>query len=201
MNSGDFYIFNNIVKTLIQWSINADLQPQESQVARSQIKHADEHPCTKSDLCLEGCFCAAEAHRQLRFNFIFLFPPLLANNGAVPTPSVHWHLSYSPLGVRVQPLERDGQMGMEVYFSQSPDRLHAAFVCMKKEKEGAAGQPYPQRWRCNTSRQWGNSTETFVFHICSQQVRVNGQNEVDVMVFRGEITHLVFACCLLPIST
>ncbi len=75
-----------------QWSTSLASRPQESQVARSQIKHATEHRRPKSDLCLGGRFDAAEPHHHSQLNFLPLLPPLPATNGAVPTVSVYWHL-------------------------------------------------------------------------------------------------------------
>lgn len=52
------------------------LHPQENQVARSQIKHADEHQRVKCDPRLRGCFCVAQPRRDSRFNFVsWLSPP------------------------------------------------------------------------------------------------------------------------------
>lgn len=67
-----------------QWSTSPYCQPQESQVARSQIKHADEHRRAKSRPCLGGCFCAAEPHWHSRCNFLSLLSPLPANKWCSP---------------------------------------------------------------------------------------------------------------------
>lgn len=89
MNGGDVYIFDNIVRTLFTVSGEPALisKPQENQVARSQIKHADEHRRPNSDPCLRGCFSAAEPRSQL--TFLPLLPCLPAINGAAPTLSMH----------------------------------------------------------------------------------------------------------------
>lgn len=146
------FTFSTMLWKLIQGGTSFYLHPQEIQVARSLIKHADERWWAKSDLCLQGCFCAAGPLRCWWFNFNSLLPPLLANNGAVPAPSVYWHLAHSPLGVGLQPLERDRQMGKELDFSQSPVWLPADFLSMSKEKEWDAGQLYPWRCRCINNR-------------------------------------------------
>lgn len=66
VNGGDVYTFDNIVRAPIhhQWSTSPYLHSQESQVARSQIIHADERRRAKPDPDLGGCFCAAEPHRH-----------------------------------------------------------------------------------------------------------------------------------------
>lgn len=111
VTGGVVYIIDHIVRICVHhsWSTSYYLQPQESQVARSQIKNADEHQRAKSDPCLRGCFCASEPHWHSGFSFASLLSPFcLPFNGAVPSLSVHQHLAYSPLGVTVKSLGRGG---------------------------------------------------------------------------------------------
>lgn len=130
LNVGNVYIFNYVMKNYIQQSTNSYLQSQETQVAKSHIKHADKHWCT--DLCLEGCFCAAEHHQQSWLNFIFLLPPLLVSNGAVPTLSVYC----TPLWVWECSLWKEMDKGGRRDTSASPLTDYMLLFCVWKKGEG-----------------------------------------------------------------
>lgn len=103
-----------------------------------------------------------------------LLPPQPAMSGAVPAPSMHWHLClHSPLGVRVLPLERDGQMRREGCFSRSPDWLAAAFLCMKKKTKKATVTMLTQvkhQQSTLTYCQCNHTKKVFYILVCSLKI-------------------------------
>lgn len=116
------------------------LHPQESQVARSQIKHVEEHQWVKSDPCLWGCFCAAESHWHSWFKFVALLPPiflllmvqsqLCPCADTFPTPLWVWECRHWK--------EMDKWVGMDI--SASPPThylpLFSLWIRWKREPQG-----------------------------------------------------------------
>lgn len=122
VNGGD-YTFDNTVRTPIyhhhQWDTSPCLQSQGSQVARSQIKHADEHGPVKSDPRLRGVsvqlslYCTDDATSSLCSPPLCLL--LMVQSQTVNAPSLHpSRCESATFGNR--------QMSREGHFSRSPER-------------------------------------------------------------------------------
>lgn len=156
---------------------------------------------TPADLCIGGCLCAAAPHRHSRFNFFSLLPPfglvLMVQSQLRQCTDT---FAYSPLGVRVLPLERDGQMRKEGHISLSN--------CLASEREGNCNHA---GW-CNTNEAHRPNTlpviftvmllmqqhwKGGVFHIC---YLFTGGSILYMFQDRYLIMHSSPALCLFPFN-